>query len=415
MANLHAGPLCRKAAMLAHPTPKPYNAALQTNQQMSDPNMTSGQPLTADQLLEFRKRLDQIDDSIIDLIAERQSVVTTIGKHKLDTGVPLRHYAREREVIDRGMARAESLGLSRGVAREILETLIHYSLGNQETHQLTQSDHGQGQRALVIGGLGRMGEWMSRFLDMVGYRVDVADPADVETVFAKITDWEACIDDYDVVVVAVTLRPSNAILHRLAELKPRGLIFDIGSLKSPMRSGLNALAAQGCRVCSVHPMFGPREIGLSGRHILFVDMGNAQAIAEARALFAHTAADCVDLSLEEHDEVMAWVLGLSHLVNIAFASALAKSGEAVPLLRQISGSTFNAQLKVASQVVSENPHLYYEIQQGNAMTGDVVERFRRAMDELVNAVKTEDEPSWTRAMETANQRIRLDRNKGEAR
>lgn len=367
--------------------------------------MSSDQPLTADQLLELRNRLDQIDDGIIDLIAERQSVVTTIGKHKLATGAPLRHYEREREVIDRGMSRAESQGLSGRVAREILETLIHYSLGNQETHQLSQSDHGQGQRALVIGGLGRMGEWMSRFLDMVGYRVDVADPANIQTAFNKIEDWESCIDDYDLVVVAVTLRPSNAILHRLADLKPRGLIFDIGSLKSPMRSGLNALAAKGCRVCSVHPMFGPDEIGLSGRHILFVDMGNSQALAEARALFAHTAADCVDLSLEEHDEVMAWVLGLSHLINIAFASALAESGEAVPLLRQISSSTFNAQLKVAAQVVSENPHLYYEIQQGNDLTSDVVKGFRGALDQLVRAVDEGDEPSWTRAMEIANRRI----------
>jgi chorismate mutase/prephenate dehydrogenase len=153
-------------------------------------------------------------------------------------------------------------------------------------------------------------------------------------------------------------------------------------------------------------MFGPNEIGLSGRHILFVDTGNSEALSEARALFAHTAADCVDLSLDEHDEVMAWVLGLSHLVNIAFASALAESGEAVPLLRQISSSTFNAQLKVAAQVVSENPHLYYEIQQGNRMTGDVVDHFRRVFDHLARSVREQDEDSWTRAMETANQRIR---------
>jgi chorismate mutase/prephenate dehydrogenase len=173
-----------------------------------------------------------------------------------------------------------------------------------------------------------------------------------------------------------------------------------------MRSGLEALAGNGCRVCSVHPMFGPDEIGLSGRHILFVDVGNVEAMAEARALFAHTAAECVNLSLEEHDEVMAWVLGLSHLVNIAFASALAESGEAVPLLRQISSSTFNAQLQVAAQVVSENPHLYYEIQQGNQMTDEVVAHFRRVFDELARSVREQDEPSWTRAMEIANQRIK---------
>lgn len=367
--------------------------------------MSSKTPLTADELLELRDRLDQIDNGIVDLIAERQAVVTAIGDHKLRTGAPLRHYAREREVIDRGMARAESLGLSGAVARDVLETLIHHSLSNQETYKLVQSDHGVGKRALVIGGLGRMGEWMSRYLDMVGYHVEVADPVEKETPFERADEWEKKVNQYDLIVVAVPLRPSNEILHRLAELKPPGLIFDIGSLKNPMRSGLDALTDAGCKVCSVHPMFGPNEIGLSGRHILFVDTGNAEALSEARALFAHTAAECVDLSLDEHDEVMAWVLGLSHLVNIAFASALAGSGEAVPLLRQISSSTFNAQLKVASQVVSENPHLYYEIQQGNRMTGDVTEQFRRVFDDLARSVREQDEDSWTRAMETANRRV----------
>jgi len=372
--------------------------------------MSNKQTLTPAELLELRNRLDEIDSGIVDLIAERQAVVTTIGEHKLKTGLPLRHYEREREVIERGVARAESLGLKGSVARDILQTLIHHSLSNQETHKLVSSGHGLGRRALVIGGLGRMGEWMARYLDMLGYGVDVADRVERETPFSRVDDWEALVHDYDLIVVAVPLRPSNDILLRLAELKPECLVFDIGSLKSPMREGLDAMRKRGCKVCSVHPMFGPNEIGLSGRHILFVDVGDRQATAEARALFAHTAADCVELSLEEHDEVMAWVLGLSHLVNIAFAGALARSGERVPLLKKISSSTFNAQLKVATQVVSENPHLYYEIQHGNVNTAEVSEQFRQVLDELVTAVAKADEGVFTRLMGAARTRLSGDDN-----
>jgi len=375
--------------------------------------MSNNSTLTPAELLELRNRLDEIDSSIVDLIAERQAVVTTIGEHKLKTGLPLRHYEREREVIDRGVERAESLGLSGSVARDIMQTLIHHSLSKQETHKLAQSKHGVGRRALVIGGLGRMGEWMSRYLDMVGYMVDVADRVDHETPFNRVDDWQARVSNYDLIVVAVPLRPSNNILLQLAELKPECLVFDIGSLKSPMREGLDAMRESGCRVCSVHPMFGPDEIGLSGRHILFVDVGNQEAITEARALFAHTAADCVELSLEEHDEVMAWVLGLSHLVNIAFAGTLAQSHEKVPLLKQISSSTFNAQLNVATQVVSENPHLYYEIQQGNVNTEEVNEHFQKVLGELVTAVTRRDEAVFTRHMKAAKQRLTGDENMSE--
>jgi chorismate mutase/prephenate dehydrogenase len=370
--------------------------------------MSNSSTLTEGELLELRRRLDEIDTGIVDLIAERQAVVTTIGEHKLKKGLPLRHYEREREVIDRGVERAESLGLEGSVARDILQTLIHHSLSNQETHKLVRSDHGQGQRALVIGGLGRMGVWMSRYLDMVGYSVDIADPVDGDTPFRRVDDWPAVVNDYDLIIVAAPLRPSNDILLQLAELKPECLVFDIGSLKSPMSSGLDAMRDSGCRICSVHPMFGPDELGLSGRHILFVDVGHKEAIDEARALFAHTAADCVELSLQEHDEVMAWVLGLSHLVNIAFAGTLAQSGEAVPLLKQISSSTFNAQLNVATQVVSENPHLYYEIQQGNVNTPEVSQHFLKVLNELVSAVVANDEAVFIRHMGAARQRLAND-------
>ena len=119
--------------------------------------MSNKPTLTPKELLELRNRLDDIDSNIVDLIAERQAVVETIGEHKLKTGLPLRHYEREREVIDRCVARAENLGLSGSVARDIMETLIHHSLSKQETHKLVRSGHGEGRHALVIGGLGRMG------------------------------------------------------------------------------------------------------------------------------------------------------------------------------------------------------------------------------------------------------------------
>jgi chorismate mutase/prephenate dehydrogenase len=102
---------------------------------------------------------------------------------------------------------------------------------------------------------------------------------------------------------------------------------------------------------------------------------------------------------------MAWVLGLSHLVNITFATALAESGEEVPLLQNISSSTFNAQLRVAAQVVSENPHMYYEIQQGNDRTPDVVRRFRSTLDRLAAAVTGGDEEQFVAAMQLAHRRL----------
>ena len=40
------------------------------------------------------------------------------------------------------------------------------------------------------------------------------------------------------------------------------------------------------------------------------------------------------MSLDDHDRLIAYVLGLSHALNIAFFTALAESGEAAPKLAQ---------------------------------------------------------------------------------
>lgn len=356
----------------------------------------------------LRDRLDEIDAEILRLVAERQATVTRIGEQKHRDGRALRDYGREKEVIDRGVANAESLGMPGHIARDIMQRLIYHSLTNQEQRQLVRSAHGAGRTALVIGGQGRMGDWLARYLDTLGFNVEIADPAEGGSLFPRIADWQTSALGHDVIAVAAPLRTSNRIMEALAKRAPKGLIFDIGSLKSPMRSGLDALHKAGCKVTSVHPMFGPDVIMLSGCHILLVETGNHRALEEARALFSHTAAECVELGIDEHDEVMSWVLGLSHLVNIAFAGALNRSHEQVPLLKRISSSTFNAQLGIAAKVVSENPHLYFEIQEGTACDQPAIETFTQVLEDLVRSIRNRDEQGFVDIMSAANLHLSAD-------
>ena len=95
----------------------------------------------------------------------------------------------------------------------------------------------------------------------------------------------------------------------------------------------------------------------------------------------------VEMDLESHDRLIAYVLGLSHALNIAFFTALAESGEAAPELAKLSSTTFDEQLKVARKVSLESPQLYFEIQSLNdygdeslAALGDAVARLRTIVD-----------------------------------
>jgi chorismate mutase/prephenate dehydrogenase len=378
-----------------------------------------------DPLLELRHALNAVDQQIVQQLAERQRLVQQIGTLKRAEGRPLRDFRREKEVLDQVRAIAADAGLEPDVAESVLRILIRASLEHQEHAQVSASASGRGKRALVIGGAGKMGRWFAEFLETQGFEVEIADPAGPIAGFAWKASWKEPNEGpplHDVVVVSAPIAVTAKILSELAELRPPGLIFDLGSIKSPLRAGLQALADAGCRVTSIHPMFGPDTSLLSGRHILLCPVSTSSSgptsddtgvgastisevlhripspADEARALFDSTSARLIEVSLEAHDRLVAYVLGLSHALNIAFFTALSRSGEAAPVLAGLSSTTFDAQLDIATRVANENPSLYFEIQHLNDAGLGALQALEESVSLVTRAVREGDEAAFTALM-----------------
>jgi chorismate mutase / prephenate dehydrogenase len=349
-------------------------------------------------LEELRQRVNDLDRQLIALVAERKAVSEEVARVKRATGKSPRDYEREREVIMGVRAMAAGRGVSPQLAEQLLRLLIRSSLTTQEQASVVALGAGSGRRALVIGGAGKMGGWFVSFLLSQGFSVEVADPAATSPGIARVEDWRRTDLKHDFIVLATPLGITDAILRDLALRRPPGVIFDVGSLKSPLRAGLLALRSHGCKVTSVHPMFGPDTELLSGRHVVFVDLGHNAALAAARELFAPTMAEQVVMSLDDHDRLIAYVLGLSHALNIAFFTALADSGEAAPKLARISSTTFDAQLDVATRVAEDSPELYYEIQSLNDYGAESLEALSQAVERVRTAVLSQDHDAFVALM-----------------
>jgi chorismate mutase / prephenate dehydrogenase len=347
---------------------------------------------------ELRAALTDLDGQLLELVARRQALSEQVAAVKRATGRATRDFGREREVILRGRTTAERLKISPDLAESLLRQLILSSLATQEHARVAAQAHGSGKRALVIGGAGKMGSWFAEFLASQGFRVAIADPKASLPGFDSVADWQSDPLDFDLIVLATPLSATAELLQVLAQRRPRGLIFDLGSLKTPLRAGLDALVKAGCRVTSVHPMFGPDTHLLSGRHVIFIDLGHKDALAEAQELFAPTMAERVVMDLDEHDRLIAYVLGLSHALNIAFFTALADSGEAAPRLAKLSSTTFDSQLEVASRVAAESPELYFEIQSSNDYGSESLLALQKAVERLVAAVKAKNAQEFTALM-----------------
>lgn len=353
----------------------------------------------ADSLHELRAELTGIDRQILQLAARRRELAEQIGRQKRSVGRPTRDFAREYEVFQGARRQAAELGLSPDLADRLLTALIDSSLTVQEQDRLRLSGSGRGQSALVIGGSGKMGAWFARFLASQGFAVHIADPAGSLGDLPHSTDWSTLPLDDDLIVVAAPIGASAVILAQLAQRSPPGIVFDIGSMKSPLRSGIEALRSAGVRVTSVHPMFGPDVQLLSGRHVVFVDCGVSEATAAARALFDATMASQVEMDLDDHDRAMAWVLGLSHAVNIAFSAALHTSGEHAPRLAELSSTTYAAQVEVSRRVAAENPHLYFEIQADNDFGIDALKALEQSVIHIRSAIESRNESAFVELMQ----------------
>jgi chorismate mutase / prephenate dehydrogenase len=349
-------------------------------------------------LEELRKRLSEVDRDLIGLVAARQKIVAEIGAHKIQNSVATRDYEREREVLKAAEDRAAALGLEPNVAAAIMAVLIRASLTYQERTRVAAQTSGAGKRVLIIGGAGKMGAWFGQFLASQGFAIEIADTGAAPSPFPRVADWRSGALDYDIVIVATPMQVANGVLVDLAARKPRGVVIDIGSLKSPLRIGLKLLVEAGCKVTSIHPMFGPDTRLLSGRHVVFCDVGVPEATRAARALFQSTMAEQHEMSIDDHDRLMAYVLGLSHALNLAFFTALAESGELVPRLQKISSTTFDAQLRVASLVATDNPHLYFDIQTLNDYGAASLKALRAATERIQRLVEMGDEAGFVELM-----------------
>jgi len=334
-------------------------------------------------LKQLRQQLDDIDEQIIALIAERQFNVEQIGNVKLDTKSPTRDYGREKQVINHIRDVADRKHLNPDIAQKIFELIIETSLSKQEVQKVKNSGYGHNKKALIIGGNGKMGQWFAHFLQEQNFTVDINDIKPLENQENFVADITATELNHEFIIVATPIQKSVEVLNQLQQLKPTGIVMDISSIKTPLRRPLRALHDSGCRVVSIHPMFGPDIQLLSNKHVIFIHMGDDQALDSAKQLFQPTMVESIDMKFEDHDRLISYVLGLSHLLNITFMTVLSESGEAAEVLANLSSTTFDAQWQIAANVTHENPDLYYEIQKLNQYSPTII----NALDDTINRLK----------------------------
>lgn len=358
-------------------------------------------PSTGTTLDGLRGQIRDVDRDILELVAKRLRLAQTIGDEKRKRNLPIQDFSIEKQVIDAAILTCQELGIDTKVGAEVMRPLIRSAVKLQESDRVRGRHAAGGRRVLIIGGAGLMGRWFADFLGSQGHTITILDPMGPVTGYGHATELDDAVRAAEIVIVATPPSVTSSILDDIGMARTDAVVFDICSLKSPIRGSLESLGERGFSVCSIHPMFGPDADLLSGRHVVVCPLGDKRAVQAVHAFFQDTCASLVEMSLEDHDHLVSYVLGLSHAVNIVFNDVLARSARDLKTVREIGSTTFNKQIEVAGQIARENPDLYYEIQALNRYTPDMLEAVRASLERLVEQVDHKDREGFVTMMREA--------------
>jgi prephenate dehydrogenase len=180
---------------------------------------------------------------------------------------------------------------------------------------------------------------------------------------------EEAAKDADVVLLATPLRTTAEVCRMVCpKMRLGSMLVEISSVKGDSLTVMRRTAKKcGVRLLSLHPLFGPAQRGFSRMKMAVIVGAETGATKEARNLFPK--AKLIPMSADAHDVLMAVMLTLTHLVNIAYAKAVAET-ISPRSFKEFAPPSSLLQTALAEAVLSQDPSLVWEIATSNRHTTD---------------------------------------------
>jgi prephenate dehydrogenase len=263
---------------------------------------------------------------------------------------------------------------------------------------------------LVILGLGLIGGSLARALRRSGFsqrfigwsyrETSLRRGVELGVIDEFTLDLDEAIERADIVVICTPTLTAAAmleqILPRLAGKTDGPVITDVASVKGNLRDAALAVAGTMPRqLVLAHPIAGSERSGVEASNAdLFVNHrviltpveGNDQAAVEVvRAMWRSTGAEVVDMTVEQHDAVLAATSHLPHALAYTLVDALASSDASDDIFRCAAGG-----FRDFTRIASSDPIMWRDIAIANkAALLNAIDLFSEHLQRLRSAVHGE--------------------------
>jgi len=265
----------------------------------------------------------------------------------------------------------------------------------------------------VLGAGGKMGQWFAKYFASIGYEVigfDSEAPITDKSV-KKATSLVGAVLNADIVLLCTPTRRTPEIIRLIAkEMKRGSFLIEITSQKAKTAAALLKIPSKINPVC-IHPMFGPGAKKIKGQNIISIPIKDAKKeLTLVKSLFE--GANFVTIDAIEHDKKIAIILGLTHLVNLAFANILSKDDK-ISLTERMSGTTFKIQKILSESIMTESTELIETII-SNPEIRRAAEEFWKDVGRLLTAIQEGKSEEITTYIRTVQENLAKNSNLEES-
>jgi 3-phosphoshikimate 1-carboxyvinyltransferase len=205
--------------------------------------------------------------------------------------------------------------------------------------------------------------------------------------------------DADLIVLAMPVGATEAVLRAIAHhLKPDAIITDVGSTKgNVLQAAINVFGTTlPSGFVPAHPIAGAEKSGvMAGKVDLFrhhkvivtpLDSTSIDALAKVTQMWKAAGADVLQMTVADHDEILAHTSHLPHLLAFNLVEQLASRADNLDIFRFAAGG-----FRDFTRIAASDPQMWHDIFLANKKAIlDAIDGFTNQLQHLKTLIENDD-------------------------
>ncbi|MTI79572.1 MAG: prephenate dehydrogenase [Firmicutes bacterium] len=227
-------------------------------------------------------------------------------------------------------------------------------------------------------------------------------------IHSKASSLAEAVKDAELVVLATPVLASEEILSQLASLLDENtIVTDVGSTKEIITSLATKILPSGVNFVGGHPMAGSEVTGMRGAHSYLFENAyylltptpetDTTALQKVRNLVEIMGARVVEMTPEEHDQNVAVVSHLPHLLASALVNTLTDMPEYKKIIPLAAGG-----FRDTTRIAAGCSEMWRDIFRSNSVRiKEVIKSFRTVLDEYEQLIEEDHSAKLQQKLEEA--------------